>query len=68
MEIVPGIRYEFVKSNGEGSFRQFNTDLAGNILYDTITNESFSSSVFAELPAKPYPMAWFFMRTGRRTP
>ena len=42
-KIVPGIRYEFVKSNGEGSFRQFNTDLAGNILYDTITNESFSS-------------------------
>ena len=42
-KIVPGIRYEFVKSNGEGSFRQFNTDLAGNILYDTIINESFSS-------------------------
>ena len=42
-KIVPGIRYEIVESNGEGSFRQLNTDLAGNILFDTIINETFTS-------------------------
>jgi Fe(3+) dicitrate transport protein len=38
--ITPGFRYESIKTQAEGFYREIRTDLAGNIIYDQIENEN----------------------------
>lgn len=38
--ITPGFRYETIKTQADGYFREIRTDLAGNIIYDEIENEN----------------------------
>lgn len=38
--ITPGFRYESIKTEAKGFYREIRTDLAGNIIYDQIENEN----------------------------
>ena len=40
LSITPGFRYETIKTQADGYFREIRTDLAGNIIYDEIENEN----------------------------
>ena len=37
--ITPGFRYESIKTQAKGFYREIRTDLAGNVIYDEIENE-----------------------------
>ena len=37
--ITPGVRYEWINTNAEGSYRNMMTDQAGNIIYDVVVPE-----------------------------
>ena len=41
--ITPGIRYEYISTNANGSYRYTNFDLAGNIVFDTLFNSDRTS-------------------------
>jgi Fe(3+) dicitrate transport protein len=40
--IVPGIRYEFIRTDADGFYRENAFDLAGNLLFDTLISEQIS--------------------------
>ncbi|MBD1396724.1 TonB-dependent receptor [Pontibacter sp. JH31] len=42
--ITPGIRYEWINTNAEGSYRDVKTDQAGNIIYDNVVPEDRSNT------------------------
>jgi len=44
LSITPGIRYEYISTNANGSYRYTNFDLAGNIVFDTLFNSDRSSN------------------------
>lgn len=37
--VTPGVRYEWINTNAEGSYRNMMTDQAGNIIYDAVVPE-----------------------------
>ena len=40
LSITPGLRFEFINTSADGSYRIEFPDLAGNIIFDTIINEN----------------------------
>ncbi|WP_299702988.1 TonB-dependent receptor [uncultured Pontibacter sp.] len=42
--ITPGVRYEWINTNAEGSYRDVKPDLAGNIIYDEEVPEERSNT------------------------
>ena len=39
LSITPGVRYEWINTNAEGSYRNLMTDQAGNVIYDAVVPE-----------------------------
>ena len=44
LSITPGVRYEYISTNADGNYRLTNTDLAGNILFDTLLRAERNSN------------------------
>ena len=44
LSFTPGIRYEYISTNAQGSYRYTNFDLAGNIVFDTLFNSDRTSN------------------------
>jgi len=44
LSLTPGLRYEYISTNADGNYRLTNTDLAGNIIFDTLLNVQRSSN------------------------
>jgi len=40
LSLTPGLRYENITTNSEGSFRQINLDAAGNVIFNNINYEN----------------------------
>lgn len=44
LSLTPGLRYEWIDTNADGSYREQRKDLAGNVIYDEVVPEERSNT------------------------